>query len=92
MVKNLPAMQETQKTRVCFLGRQDPLEEGVLLILFMTPVVSLFTLFAEPRVGKAQAKKLEGDARSHRNCRHIYSVLAGMAAMTQPLSWMMQQP
>ena len=92
MVKNLPAMQETQKTRVCFLGRQDPLEESVLLILFMTPVVSLFTLFAEPRVGKAQAKKLEGDARSHRNCRHIYSVLAGMAAMTQPLSWMMQQP
>ena len=53
MVKNLPAMQETQKTRVCFLGRQDPLEEGVLLILFMTPVVSLFTLFTEPRVGKA---------------------------------------
>ena len=53
MVKNLPAMQEKQETRVCFLGWQDRLEEGVLLILFMTSVVSLFTLFTKPRVGKA---------------------------------------
>ena len=26
--KNLPAMQETQETRVQLLGREDPLEEG----------------------------------------------------------------
>ena len=26
---------------------------GVLLILFMMPIVSLFTQFTEPRVGKA---------------------------------------
>ena len=26
-VKNLPTMQETQETRVQFLGREDPLEE-----------------------------------------------------------------
>ena len=26
-VKNLPAMQETQKVRVQFLGQEDPLEE-----------------------------------------------------------------
>ena len=29
MVKNLPAMQEPQETQVQFLGREDPLEEGV---------------------------------------------------------------
>ena len=33
----------------------------------------LSALFAEPRVGKAQAKRLKGDSRSLRNCRHIYS-------------------
>ena len=29
MVKNLLAMQETQETRVRFLGQEDPLEEGM---------------------------------------------------------------
>ena len=29
MVKNPPAMQETQETRVPSLGREDPLEEGM---------------------------------------------------------------
>ena len=29
MVKNPPAMQETQKTRIQFLGGEDPLEEGM---------------------------------------------------------------
>ena len=29
MVKNLPAMQEMQETRVQSLGREDPLEEGM---------------------------------------------------------------
>ena len=56
----------------------------VLLILFMMSVVSLFTLstlFTEPRIGKVQAKSLEGDARSCRNCRHIYSLLADAAAI-----------
>ena len=81
-----------QETRVHSLGQQDLLEEVVLLILFMTPVVSLFTLFAEPTVGKVQARKLEGDVRSRRICRHIYSLLAGMAAITQPLSCLVQQP
>ena len=28
-VKNLPAMQETQKMRVQSLGQEDPLEEGM---------------------------------------------------------------
>ena len=54
----------------------------LLLILFLTPVVSLFTLsalFAEPRVGKAWGKMLEEDARSHRNFRHVYFLLAGTA-------------
>ena len=28
-VKNPPAMQEIQETRVCFFGQEDPLEEGM---------------------------------------------------------------
>ena len=61
-----------------------------LLILLVMPAVLLFTLsaqFAEPRV----SKRLEEDTRSCRNCRHVYSLLAGTAAITQPLSWLMQQ-
>ena len=51
-------------------------------------IVLLFTLIAEP---KGQAKRLEEDVISHRNCRHIYSLLAGTAAIAQPLSWLIQQ-
>ena len=29
LVKNLPAMQETQETWVWFLGQEDPLKEGM---------------------------------------------------------------
>ena len=50
-------------------------------ILFVRPIALPFTLFAELRVGKARAKRLEEDARSHRNCRHIYSLLADLAAV-----------
>ena len=41
--------------------------------------ISLCKLLVEPRIGKAQAKRVEEDARSRRNCRHIYSLLAGAA-------------
>ena len=46
----------------------------MLLILFMMPVVLLFTLFplfAEPRIGKARARK----------CRYGYSLLVDAAAV-----------
>ena len=52
----------------------------VSLILFVTPVVLLFTLFVEPNVGKVPTKRLGGDSRGPRNRRHIYSLLA----MQQP--------
>ena len=55
--------------------------QSVLLVLFVTPIVLLFTLFAEPRVRKAGAERLEGNSRSCRNCRHVYSLLAGTAAI-----------
>lgn len=61
----------------------------MLLIPFVMPVVmlfTLFTLFAEPRVGKARAKKLEEDARSHRKCRHVYSLLADVAAVAAAIA------
>ena len=41
------------------------------------------TLFAEPRVGKAWAKRLEGDLRSQRNYKHIYFLLAGTGNETE---------
>ena len=47
------------------------------------PVVLLFTLFVlftELRVDKVGTKRLEEDSRSHRNWRHVYSLLAGTAA------------
>ena len=95
MVKNPPAMW---KSWVQSLGWEDPREIGVAtvsLILFMTPVVLLFTLsapFLEPRVGKAPAERLEEDARSHWSCRCIFSLLHGKAAITGPLSRLRQQP
>ena len=36
-VKNLPAMQETQETRVQTLGREDPLEEEMATIPVFLP-------------------------------------------------------
>ena len=67
----------------------------VLLILFVTPIALLFmlsALFAEPRVGKAWAKRLEEDSRGLRNCRHIYPLPADTAAITTYsvalLSWL----
>ena len=61
----------------------------MLLILLVMPVVLLFTLlalFAEPKVGRARAKKLEEDARSHRKCRHVYSLLADAAAVAAAIA------
>ena len=55
-----------------------------LMILFAMPIVLLFTLstlFTEPAVGKAQAKRLEENLRNCRNCKQFYSLLAGAAAI-----------
>ena len=70
----------------------------VLLILLTVPTVSLYLIVSvctEPRVGKARAEKLGEDSRSRGNCRHVYSLLAGMVVITQlqqSLSWLRQQP
>ena len=50
----------------------------------MTPAVLLFTLctvFAEPRAGQVQAKRLGEDAESGKICSHVYFLLAGTAAV-----------
>ena len=60
------------------------IKQCILLILFVTPDVLLFTLstlYAEFRVGRVRARRLEEDRRSLRNCRHVYSLLAGAAAI-----------
>ena len=51
----------------------------LLLILPTAPTVSLFKLFTESGAGKVQVKRLEGDSRTQRNCRHIYCLLADAA-------------
>ena len=53
--------------------------------------IPLCPLYVEPRVGKAQAKRLERDSRSRRNFRQVYSLLVGTAAITQPLSRLAQR-
>ena len=35
VVKNLPAIQETQEMQVQSLGREDPLEEGMATLVFL---------------------------------------------------------
>ena len=47
----------------------------MLFVLFTVPFVLLFALpilFTEPRVGKVQAKRMEEDTRTHRNCRLLF--------------------
>ena len=58
----------------------------MLFILFIVPVVLLLplaALFAEPGVGKARA---EVGARSLRDCRHAYSLLADTAAIAADIT------
>ena len=58
-------------------------------ILFTAPIVLLFTLstlFAEPRVGDAQAGRMEEEARSSMNCRYAYSPLDGTAAVAADIT------
>lgn len=55
--------------------------------------IALFPQFTEPMVGKAGAKRLEENARSCRNHRSSYSLLAGAAAIAADplyslLSWL----
>ena len=71
----------------------------LLGILPTTPIILLiiqFALFTEPRVGKALAKRQEEESRNHRNCRHVYSLLADAAAIAvyvlySLLLWLIQQ-
>lgn len=52
--------------------------------LFTASVVLLFTqsaLFAEPSVGRVRGERMDKDAKSPRDCRHTYSLLAGTAAV-----------
>ena len=54
------------------------------------PTVWLFTcpyiLFAEPRLGMSQAKRLEGDTRSQRNNRYVYFLLEEAAAIAAAIA------
>ena len=62
--------------------KEESEKAGALLILFTESVVSmclLCTQFTEPMVGKGQVKRLEENARSHRN----YNMFI--------LSWLAQQ-
>ena len=76
---------------------------SVMLTLFVTPTVSLYlthcislcALFIESRVDKVQTGKLGENSRNHRNCRCIYSLPAGAAAIAADtrcslLSWLTQ--
>lgn len=64
-------------------------------ILPAMPTISLMTLFAlftEPVVSKARAMRLEESARSPRNCRYVYSLGAGTAAVAAMLYSLLVDP
>ena len=73
MVKNLPAMQETQ---VQSLGGEDPLEKEMVTVLPLT-------WFTGPRVDEAQPGKLEEDSGCCGDCRQVYFLWAAAAAEQQ---------
>ena len=52
----------------------------------LQPVSHCAALFFESRVGKTRTKRLEEDARSRRNCRHLYSLLADTAAVAAAIT------
>ena len=54
--------------------------------------MTLFALFTEPVVSKARAMRLEESARSPRNCRYVYSLGAGTAAVAAMLYSLLVDP
>ena len=66
MVKNLPAVQESQETWVQSPGREDPLEEGMQPTSVFLPGESPWT---------EEAKKVEGDGsvRGVQDGGHMYT-------------------
>ena len=85
----IPDSKQTQILRL-FIKTIYLVSGGVLhFILFTAPIVLLFTLstlFAEPRVGDAQAGRMEEEARSSMNCRYAYSPLDGTAAVAADIT------
>ena len=75
----LPHLLETdphsQAPRVYNQEGDSVIQRCLAVSLPTMPALLLFTLFAEPRVGKAQAGNLEEDSRSLRSCRHAYSLI-----------------
>ena len=63
-----------------FLG-QEPQDLTTFQGLSQGHLSCCISRFAEPMVGKARAGKLEEISRSWRNCRHIYALLTGTAAV-----------
>ena len=61
-----------------------------LFILFVMPVVSLLTLFTEPRVGKVQAKGLEGDSGAIGTTAGLFSS-GWHSSCSSILFWLTQQ-
>ena len=65
-VKNLPAVQDVQETRVRSLGREDPLEEGVAT----HPTILLWRVPWTEEPGGLQSIGLQSQTRLKRLCMH----------------------
>lgn len=69
-----------------------------LRVLFMTPIVLLFTLSRLHHFHQFQGRQDLSQEAGRRgraavgNCRHIYLLLTGTTTLTHPLSWLTQQP
>ena len=68
MVKNLPAMQETQETQAQFLGWEDPLEEGVATY---SSILAWRTPWTEESGGQLSTKSQTRLKRLGMNIQHF---------------------
>ena len=64
----------------------------ILLLTWIASCISLYALFLEARVGKVQAKRLEGDSRNCRNCRLVYSLLSSHSSRYATFSSFVADP
>ena len=82
-VKNLPAVQDVQETRVRSLGREDPLEEGVAT----HPTILLWRVPWTEEPGGLQSIGLQSQTRLKRLCMHACDLQTLSCGMWDLVPW-----
>ena len=82
-VKNLPAVQDVQETRVRSLGREDPLEEGMAT----HPTILLWRVPWTEEPGGLQSIGLQSQTRLKRLCMHACDLQTLSCGMWDLVPW-----